>query len=111
MSEEIQEETQEETTKRSGKRIGRRDLLAGFILGIESIPDAMASAILAGVNPIHGLYAVMLSTQVGAFFAGSVFMSVQTTSALSLIVFGVPAVHQEEGIMALFVLAIIPECL
>ena len=107
MSEEIQEETQEETTKRSGKRIGRRDILAGFILGIESIPDAMASAILAGVNPIHGLYAVMLSTPVGAFFAGSVFMSVQTTSALSLIVFGVPAVHQEEGIMALFVLAIL----
>ena len=107
MSEEIQEETQEETTKRSGKRIGRRDILAGFILGIESIPDAMASAILAGVNPIHGLYAVMLSTPVGALFAGSAFMSVQTTSALSLIVFGIPAVHQEEGIMALFVLAIL----
>ena len=108
MSEDIQEETLEETEKGSRPRIGRRDILAGFILGIESIPDAMASAILAGVNPIHGLYAVMLSTPVGALFASSVFMSVQTTSALSLIVFDVAAVHQgEEGIMALFTLAIL----
>jgi SulP family sulfate permease len=108
MSEDIQEETQEETKKGSRPRIGRRDFLAGFILGIESIPDAMASAILAGVNPIHGLYAVMLSTPIGALFASSVFMSVQTTSALSLIVFDVAEVHQgEEGIMALFTLAIL----
>jgi SulP family sulfate permease len=86
----------------------RPDFLAGFTLGVESIPDAMASAILAGVNPIHGLYAVMLSTPVGALFAGSVFMSVQTTSALSLIVFDVSILHRgEDSIMALFTLAIL----
>ena len=108
MSQDIHEETQEETEKGSRPRVGRRDLLAGIILGIESIPDAMASAILAGVNPIHGLYAVMLSTPIGALFAGSVFMSVQTTSALSLIVFDVSVVHEgEEGIWALFTLAIL----
>lgn len=108
MTEDIQEETQEETEQSSRPRIGRRDFIAGLILGVESIPDAMASAILAGVNPIHGLYAVMLSTPVGALFASSVFMSVQTTSALSLIVFDVAAVHRgEEGIMALFTLAIL----
>ena len=108
MSEEVQEETQGETEESSRPRIGRRDFIAGFILGVESIPDAMAAAILAGVNPIHGLYAVMLSTPVGALFASSVFISVQTTSALSLIVFDVAAVHQgEEGVMALFVLAIL----
>ena len=86
----------------------RPDFLAGFTLGVESIPDAMASAILAGVNPIHGLYAVMLSTPMGTLFAGSVFMSVQTTSALSLIVFDVSVLHQgEDSIMALFTLAIL----
>ncbi len=86
----------------------RPDFLAGFTLGVESIPDAMASAILAGVNPIHGLYAVMLSTPVGALFAGSVFMSVQTTSALSLIVFDVSILHRgEDSIMALFTLALL----
>jgi SulP family sulfate permease len=103
----MSEDIKEDSKLRPGGRIGRRDFLAGFILGIESIPDAMASAILAGVNPIHGLYAVMLSTPIGALFAGSVFMSVQTTSALSLIVFDVSAVQQGEGMGVLFMLAVL----
>ena len=83
------------------------DTIAGFTLGIESIPDAMASALLAAVNPIQGVYAVMLSTPVGALFASSVFMSVQTTSAMSLIVASVPQVRGEDGIAALLALAIV----
>lgn len=74
-------------------RIARSDLIAGLTLGIMSIPDAMASALLAAVNPIHGAYAVMLATPVGALFASSAFMSVQTTGAMSLVVASVPAVH------------------
>jgi len=70
--------------------------MAGLVLGIESIPDAMASALLAAVNPIHGAYAVMLATPVGALFASSTFMSVQTTSAMSLVVASVPQVHTGE---------------
>jgi MFS superfamily sulfate permease-like transporter len=31
------------------------DLLAGFVVAVTSIQDAMASAILAGLNPIQGL--------------------------------------------------------
>ena len=38
------------------------DCVAGLTLGIESIPDAMASGLLAAVNPIHAVYAVMLAT-------------------------------------------------
>jgi SulP family sulfate permease len=56
---------------------------------VESVPDALASGVLAGVNPLYALYAVMLATPVGAFFASSVFLSVQTTSAMSLVVAGV----------------------
>ena len=84
------------------------DTVAGLTLGIESIPDAMASALLAAVNPIHGVYAVMLATPVGALFASSVYMSVQTTSAMSLIVASVPQVHSGDNAMAsLFALALI----
>jgi len=84
------------------------DSVAGLTLGIESIPDAMASGLLAAVNPINAVYAVMLATPVGAFFASSVFMSVQTTSAMSLIVASVPQVHTGENAMeSLFALAII----
>ncbi|MFC1959681.1 SulP family inorganic anion transporter [Chloroflexota bacterium] len=31
------------------------DLVAGLTTGIANIPDAMASAILAGTNPVYGL--------------------------------------------------------
>jgi SulP family sulfate permease len=84
------------------------DSVAGLTLGIESIPDAMASGLLAAVNPIHAVYAVMLATPVGALFASSVFMSVQTTSAMSLIVASVPQIHAGENAMeSLFALAIL----
>ena len=84
------------------------DTVAGLTLGIESIPDAMASALLAAVNPIHGVYAVMLATPVGALFASSVYMSVQTTSAMSLIVASVPQVHSgDNATAALFALALL----
>ena len=82
--------------------------LPDLTLGIESIPDAMASGLLAAVNPINAVYAVMLATPVGALFASSVFMSVQTTSAMSLIVASVPQVHAGDNAMdSLFALAII----
>ena len=80
------------------------DAVAGLTLGIESIPDAMASALLAAVNPIQGVFAVMLATPIGALFASSVFMSVQTTSAMSLIVASVPQVKGEDGVGALLAL-------
>ncbi|GBE57563.1 putative sulfate transporter/MT1781 [bacterium BMS3Abin01] len=101
-----------------GRQMNREDLFnpktlvndatAGLTLGIESIPDAMASALLAAANPINGLYAVMLATPVGALFASSVFMSVQTTSAMSLVVADVPQVHtSDDPTGALFMLAIL----
>lgn len=88
------------------KTLGK-DAGAGLTLGVESIPDAMASALLAAVNPINGLYAVLIATPVGALFASSVYMSVQTTSAMSLLVSDVPQVHGENGAGALFMLSII----
>ncbi len=39
---------------------------------------------LAGVDPVRGLYTLMMGVPVGALFTGSVFMNVSTTSALSV---------------------------
>ena len=93
-------------------RIDRRtvgpDLTSGLVLGMVSVPDALASGVLAGVNPLFALYAVMLATPVGAFFASSVFLSVQTTSAMSLVVAGVPTVNGKALTSgAVFMLAIL----
>jgi sulfate permease, SulP family len=64
----------------------RGDLIAGLTVGLVQIPNAMAMAILALVKPVNGLNTLIVGTPVGAVFAGSVFMTVTTTGAISLAV-------------------------
>jgi len=46
------------------------DLIAGLTASIPSIPDAMASGVLAGISPIYGLYGLMVGTPIAALFTG-----------------------------------------
>lgn len=62
----------------------RADAAAGLNTAISSIPDGMASGILAGVNPIYGLYAAMAGPIAGGIFSSSRLMIVTTTSASAL---------------------------
>lgn len=84
------------------------DLIAGLISGIGNIPDALASAILAGVNPVSGLYAVMIGTPVGALLSSSVFITICTTSALAMttgtILAGYDAASKQTALFTLTVL-------
>jgi SulP family sulfate permease len=41
---------------RSWRSALRKDVLAGLINAVVSVPDGLASAALAGVNPVYGLY-------------------------------------------------------
>ena len=61
-----------------------------MVLGVESVPDGLAAGLLAGVNPIFGLYAYLVGTVAGAVATSSAFMSVQATGAMSVIVADVP---------------------
>ena len=84
------------------------DLLAGLTAAIPSIPDAMASGVLAGVSPLYGLYGLMIGTPVAAFFTGSAFMSVVTTSAMGIAVRDALTGHQgEQQIQALVTVALV----
>jgi SulP family sulfate permease len=60
------------------------DLIAGLTTGVANIPDAMASGVLAGINPVQGLYAIMVGTPLGAIFGSSTYMNIATTSALAI---------------------------
>ncbi|MGI9616241.1 MAG: SulP family inorganic anion transporter, partial [Acidimicrobiales bacterium] len=62
------------------------DAKAAVVLGVESVPDGLASGILAGVNPVAGLYAYMYGAVAGAFFTGTTFMAIQGTGAMAIIV-------------------------
>jgi sulfate permease, SulP family len=61
-----------------------QDGLAGVNSTIGSAPDAMANAILAGVNPLYGLYAAMIGPIVGALFTSTQLMIISSTSAAAL---------------------------
>jgi SulP family sulfate permease len=67
------------------------DLRAGVVLGVESVPDGLASGLLAGVNPVFGLYAYLVGTIAGAAATSSAYMAVQGTSAMAVIISDVPA--------------------
>lgn len=85
------------------------DLTAGVTTGVADIPDAMASAILAGANPVQGLYAIMIGTPLGAIFGSSAFMTVATTSAVAITAGSALASFSEEqhatGLAALALLS------
>jgi sulfate permease, SulP family len=86
----------------------REDSVAGLVLGVQSVPDGLASGLLAGVNPLAGLYAYMVGTITGAFFTSSAFMAVQATGAMSMVVADVPAVHDaRDPARALFTLSVL----
>ena len=60
------------------------DLVAGITFALVNIPQSMAHALLAAVNPVYGLYTIMLATPIGALFTSAIFMNVSTTSALAV---------------------------
>ncbi len=62
------------------------DLVSGLTTVVSSIPDSMASALLAGINPLTGLYTMIIATPIGALFTSSEMMHISTTSAMSLAV-------------------------
>jgi SulP family sulfate permease len=62
------------------------DLIAGFTNAVANIPDGMANATLAGLNPIHGLYALVVGTPAAALTTGSKLMTVAVTGSMALIV-------------------------
>ncbi len=60
------------------------DTVAGFSTGLFSIPEGMAYASLAGVNPVYGLYSGMVATIVAAMTTGTILMISTLTSAIAL---------------------------
>ena len=83
------------------------DLRAGLALGVESVPDGLASGLLAGVNPLAGLYAYLYGMVGAAFFTSSTFMAVQATGAMSLVVADAGLESRPDPDRALFTLAIL----
>jgi SulP family sulfate permease len=95
------------TLKINRKTIGK-DILAGLTAAVAGIPDGMASATLAGVNPVYGLYNLMVGTPIAAIFTSSVYMAVINASAMALVVYDALAPYSgEEQVSALVTLTLL----
>lgn len=71
------------------------DVNAGIIVAVMLIPQGMAYAMLAGVDPVIGLYAVTIPLLVYAVFASSRQLAVGPVAMVSLLVFsGVSQIAQ-----------------
>ncbi len=90
----------------SGKSL-REDGMAGLVLGVESVPDGLASGLLAGVNPVAGLYAYMVGAFSAAFFTSTAFMAVQGTGAMAIIIADVDLASREDPTRALVTLSVL----
>jgi SulP family sulfate permease len=86
----------------------KQDAVAGVVLGGQSVPDGLAGGLLAGVNPVYGLYAYMFGMVGAAFATSSEFMTVQATGAMAAVVADVSEVHDaDDPERALFTLAVL----
>jgi hypothetical protein len=70
------------TIKSKKKNLASHSLV-GLMISLINIPKSMAHALLAAVNPVYGLYTLMLATLVGALFTRTMFMNISTICALS----------------------------
>jgi SulP family sulfate permease len=64
----------------------RGDVMAGITVGVMLIPQGMAYAVLAGVPPIYGLYAVLLPLLVYPVFGTSRHLSIGVVAIDMLII-------------------------
>ena len=79
-----------------GEKELRRDLIAGLTVAAISLPQGMAYALLAGVDPRYGLYSAIFVTTVASVFGSSSHLINGPTSAISLVVFSALSIFDSE---------------
>ena len=65
----------------------RDDLIAGITVGVISIPQAMAFALLAGLPPIYGLYGALIPLVIYALTGTSNYFNIGPVSVISIFVY------------------------
>jgi SulP family sulfate permease len=78
----------------------RRDLLAGTVVALALIPEAIAFSIIAGVDPAVGLYASFLIAVTIAFVGGRPAMISAATGAMALLMVTLVRDHGLEYLFA-----------
>jgi sulfate permease, SulP family len=86
----------------------RKDVVAGLVNAVVSVPDGLASATLAGVNPVYGLYTSIAGPIAGSALVSGQLMQISTTSASALaarqVISAYPAGQRHEALFLLVTL-------
>jgi SulP family sulfate permease len=82
----------------------RNDLLAGLVVALALIPEAIAFSIIAGVDPKVGLYASFSIATIIAFTGGRPGMISAATGAMALLMVSLVKDHGLEYLLAATVL-------
>src|SRR5688572_32429423 len=83
----------------------RADLLAGTVVALALIPEAIAFSIIAGVDPRVGLYASFCIAVVTAIAGGRPGMISAATGAMALVMVDLVRDHGLEYLLAATILA------
>lgn len=75
----------------------RGDLVAGVTVALVLVPQAIAYALLAGVPPVHGLYAAAVASLFAGIIGSSPYLQTGPTALTSLLTFGALAPSLEAG--------------
>jgi SulP family sulfate permease len=81
---------------------GRSDLIAGLTVAAVALPQGIAYALIAGVDPKFGVYSAIVVTAVASIFGSSAHLINGPTSAISLLVFSSLAFIDPENRTVLF---------
>lgn len=89
--------------------VARRDLVAGATVAAIAIPQAMAYALIAGVDPRFGLYSAIIVTVIASLLGSSNHLINGPTNAISLVVFASLTSFDErfDTYQAMFLLALL----
>ncbi|GIT91026.1 sodium-independent anion transporter [Jannaschia pagri] len=82
----------------------RVEILAGLTVALALVPEAVAFAFVAGVNPLVGLYAAFLVGLITALIGGRPGMISGATGALAVVMVALVAQHGVEYLFATVVL-------
>lgn len=66
----------------------RGDVVAGVSVALVLVPQAMAYATIAGLEPVHGLYAAAVAPLAGALVGSSPYLQTGPVAVTSLLTFG-----------------------
>jgi len=82
----------------------KNEILSGLTVALALVPEAVAFAFVAGVDPLVGLYAAFMVGLLAAIFGGRPGMISGATGAMAVVMVGLVAQHGVEYLFAAVVL-------